>query len=55
MNTTIDHHLNLNFYQNNNVFFAHPQVITHDYDYYSNTMNKIRSDDEVQNNKITFV
>lgn len=55
MKTTIDHHLNLNFYSQNNVYFCVPQIIYHDYDYYSNILNKVRTDDSERNNKVEII
>ena len=55
LNITIDHHLNLNFYSQNNVFFCVPQLITHDYNYYSNILHKVRKDDSERNNKVEII
>ena len=55
MKTTIDHHLNLNYYSQNNVFFCNPQLIKHDYNYYSNILQKVRKDDTIKNNKIEII
>lgn len=49
---TIDHHLNKRFYCQNNVFFANPQMIKHDYDSYSTINGKKRTDDAEKNNKV---
>jgi GR25 family glycosyltransferase involved in LPS biosynthesis len=55
LNTTIDHHLNLNFYSQHNVFFCVPQLVTHDYNYYSNILHKVRKDDSERNNKVEII
>lgn len=55
MKTTIDHHLNLNFYSQNEVYFCNPQIIKHDYNYYSNILQKVRKDDSIRNNKIEII
>jgi glycosyl transferase family 25 len=52
---TIDVQLNKHFYKRNNVFFCSPQLITHNYDYYSNIFNKVRTNDAINNNRIEII
>jgi glycosyl transferase family 25 len=52
MSKTIDVQLNKHFYNTNKVYFCYPQLITHNYDYYSNIFNRIRTNDTDKNNKI---
>jgi glycosyl transferase family 25 len=55
MKATIDTHLNRKFYKNNKVFFCNPQLITHNYNYYSNIFERKRASDETANNIIKVI
>jgi len=55
MKATIDTHLNRKFYKNNKVFFCNPQLITHNYNYYSNIFERKRARDEAVNNIIKVI
>jgi glycosyl transferase family 25 len=55
MKATIDTHLNRKFYKNHKVFFCNPQIITHNYNYYSNILQRKRTSDESKNNIIKVI
>ena len=55
INKTIDHYLNKKFYLKNKVFFCNPMLVKHNYNFYSNIFNKIRTDDSLRNNKIKII
>jgi glycosyl transferase, family 25 len=55
MKATIDTHLNRKFYKNHKVFFCNPQIITHNYNYYSNILQRKRTSDESTNNIIKVI
>ena len=52
---TIDHNLNKKFYVDNKVFFCNPMLISHNYNFFSNIMNRVRTNDELKNNKIIII
>lgn len=52
---SIDYHLNLNFYEQNNVFFCNPQLIKHNYEFFSNIMKKTRSEHNKKGNIIKII
>tara|TARA_E500000178_G_C17027753_1_gene758917 strand:+ start:198 stop:962 length:765 start_codon:yes stop_codon:yes gene_type:complete len=55
MDKTIDHYLNKNFYIKHNVFFCNPHFVSHNYDYVSNLVNRVRSKDASKNNIIKVI
>ena len=55
MTKSIDYHLNLNFYEQNNVFFCNPQLIKHNYEFFSNIMKKTRSEHNKKGNIIKII
>lgn len=55
MDKTIDHYLNKNFYLKNKVYFCNPHFVTHNYDYESNLVNRIRTADAKRNNQIKII
>lgn len=50
----IDYHLNLNFYDKHNIFYCYPEIIRHDYNNYSNIMQK-RRDGESKKRENTII
>jgi len=55
MDTTIDHYLDKNYYLNNPVYIATPVIIEHNFSFYSNILEKKRTDDERRANSVRIV